>query len=334
MKQSLRHLNTFGIQADADRFVEIQSKEQLLQWRKAQPGEDFFVLGEGSNVLFLGDPPMTILHNRMKGIELLLEQSDRVRIRVASGENWHNLVSWAVERNYNGIENLALIPGSAGAAPVQNIGAYGVELADVLHSVEYFDDRDEKIKVLPARDCELAYRSSIFKGALKGRSFITAIVIDLRKFRGESPSRYEALERYLEEKGITRPGIKDIFNAVIDIRQSKLPDPAILGNAGSFFKNPVVDKLHFMELREKYPEIPGYPAGEERTKLAAGWLIDRAGWRGKRLGNVGCYEKQALVLVNYGGATGRDVQAFAQQVKESVFQHFGVPLEEEVNLVG
>lgn len=332
----LSEVNTLGVPAVASRLAKIRNVSQL-KWlyKKGELREsDIFVLGGGSNVLFAPRIKRLLLKIEIKGIEITGETDNHVIICAGAGENWHQLVSWCVENDYGGIENLALIPGTVGAAPVQNIGAYGVELEEVFHKLEAFDMNTGKLKSFEKEDCEFAYRDSVFKRKYKNRFIITHLCLKLTK--GEHPVEYSyrTLQEYLDAKKISNPGITDIYQAVIEIRKSKLPDPSDIGNAGSFFKNPVIPSTQFKELKKTYPEIPSYPVDENRIKIPAGWLIETAGWKGKRIGNVGTYKNQALVIVNHGDAGATEIYEFAMDIKRSVKDLFGIDLVPEVNLIG
>ena len=331
----LTGLNTLGIKAKASKFIEINSTDQIhsLFSEGFFESEDPFILGGGSNVLLKKDINRPVLKIDLDSIEVQAEDEKSATIFAAAGVNWHTLVEWAVQRDFGGIENLALIPGTVGAAPIQNIGAYGVELMDVLESTDYFDIKTGEEKTLKKDACEFGYRDSVFKNRLKGRAIVTGIKLRLSKEPYSINSSYRSLSEYLEKHEVVDPGIKDVFEAVVAIRKSKLPDPKLIGNAGSFFKNPVVGKELFEALSEKFEDIPGYRVSENEVKIPAGWLIEKAGWKGKRVGNVGTYENQALVLVNHGGATGEELWNHALSIQKSVSQKFGVELTPEVNII-
>ena len=329
----LTKLNTFGINTKAWFFVEINSEEdlkELFQTPKFKNNEKLF-LGGGSNVLFTRDFPGIVVLNRLKGIEIVKEDEQNVWIKSMGGEWWNDLVNFAVARDYWGIENLSLIPGTVGATPVQNIGAYGVELKDILESVEAYEIETGDKKIFSKEECKLGYRDSVFKQELKGKYFISAIVLKLDK-KEKKNLRYKALQDYLDKNKIEVKSVKDISNAVAEIRRSKLPDPKILGNAGSFFKNVFVDVEKLNELKIKFPEIPSFEE-EDIIKIPTGWLIEQCGWKGKRIGNVGVHERQALVLVNYGGAKGEEIKDLALQIINDVFKKFDLKLTPEVNLI-
>jgi UDP-N-acetylmuramate dehydrogenase len=330
---SLKSFNTFGITANARFFTEITSEsdlKELFELPLLKENKKLF-LGGGSNVLFTKDFPGIVILNKLKGIKILDEDDESVLIQAMGGENWHNLVSFAVSRGYWGIENLSLIPGTVGAAPMQNIGAYGAELKNVLESVLAYEIETGKKRVFGKEECNLGYRDSIFKNELKDKYFISSVVLRLNK-KEEKNLTYKVLRDHLEKNKIEVKNSKDISDAVADIRRSKLPDPALIGNAGSFFKNVFLDKEEMKEFLKKYPNAPFFEE-EGAVKIPAGWLIEACGWKGKRVGNVGVHDKQALVLVNYGGATGEEVKTLAEQIIDSVFKKFGLNLVPEVNLI-
>ncbi len=325
---SLQPFTTFGVSSTCDHLYRIDEIEELRL--ATQYLEDPLILGGGSNILPMGNITRNVLRVELKGIERVEETDEYALVKIAAGEVWHNVVLWAIDQDLAGIENLSLIPGTTGAAPIQNIGAYGIELSSVFHSLEALELGSGQQKDFLTEDCRFGYRDSIFKNDLRGRMVITSVTLKLSKQHNVHTS-YGAIQQTLEEWNIKDPGIRDVSKAVIHIRQSKLPDPAQLGNAGSFFKNPVISASAFEDLKKQYPEIPGYPAGNE-VKVPAGWLIETVGWKGKRVGNVGSYAKQALVLVNFGEAKGEDVWAFAQEIIGSVEQKFAIRLVPEVNI--
>ncbi len=329
----LTKLNTFGVKTKAQFFIEIKKESDLVELFKLSTFKENkkLFLGGGSNILFTKDFDGIVISNKLKGIEILKENKENVLVKAMSGEKWHDLVIFAVERGYWGIENLSLVPGTVGASPVQNIGAYGAELKDTLESVEVYDLGNGEKRILSKEECKLGYRDSIFKNELKGKVFIGAVILKLSKIPNLNIT-YRVLKDYLKEKKIEAKNVKDISNAIIAIRQSKLPDPKVLGNAGSFFKNVYVKNDELKVLQERYPNAP-YFIEEDIAKIPAGWLIEECGWKGKRVGNVGVHEKQALVLVNYGGATGEEIKNLAEQIIASVFEKFGLKLTPEVNLI-
>ncbi|HEX2536028.1 MAG TPA: UDP-N-acetylmuramate dehydrogenase [Chitinophagaceae bacterium] len=332
---SLKNYNTFGIGATARYFAAFDSVETLqalLAEDKVRSAGRLLFLGGGSNILLTGDVDGAVLRNEILGISVTGEDEEYVYLRSGAGENWHRLVLHSLEQDYAGLENLSLIPGSVGASPMQNIGAYGVEIKDVFHELEAWHIGDRALRVFSAEECRFGYRESIFKGALKGQYVITAVTFRLRK-QPVFHTEYGAIRQELESMGVTELSIQAISRAVINIRTSKLPDPAVIGNAGSFFKNPSVPAEQFEALKEMHPGIVGFPNPDGTVKLAAGWLIEQCGWKGVRRGDAGCHAKQALVLVNYGGATGKQIYDLSTEIMESVRVKFGVALEREVNLV-
>jgi UDP-N-acetylmuramate dehydrogenase len=333
--ESLRAHNGLALPATADAMAVITGDEDLnqaLDWA-SQRNLPVVPLGEGSNVVFAGDLQALALCLASRGIELLDQNAGEALLRVAAGENWHELVRWSLARGYSGLENLALIPGTVGAAPIQNIGAYGVELCSLLDRVYATEISSGREVSLSLDECELAYRDSVFKGRLRDRYVITAV--DLRLSReARVQVDYPALARYLQEQGIAEPGPGDIFDAVVAIRRSKLPDPLREPNAGSFFKNPILDVELAESLKSRYPVLPIYPHGAGLAKLPAAWLIDHCGWKGRREGAVGVHPEHALVIVNYGGARGKDVMALAERITRSVAERFGVQLEIEPRVYG
>jgi len=330
---SLKHLNTFGIDVYAKEFSVIQSHQELLDLiaQRDLTKEKFLMLGGGSNILFTKDFEGLLLKNEISGIEVINEDAQQVWIKVGAGVVWHEFVMHCIERGWGGLENLSLIPGTVGASPIQNIGAYGVEVKDLIVEVEGVDLVQKNTRTINSQECEFAYRSSVFKTSLKNTFLITAVVFRLDK-QPKLHVEYGAIKDQLSKMKIDHPTIKDVSNAVISIRQSKLPDPNSIGNAGSFFKNPVVPAKKLNELKAIFPGIVSFPF-ENDFKLAAGWLIEQAGWKGHREGNVGCHEKQALVLVNHGNASGAEVLQLAQKIQQSVYTKFGVELEMEVNVI-
>ena len=326
---SLKNYNSFGIEVETEFFAAISNEAELIEVLKSNGNKPFRVLGGGSNVLLTEDYKGLTLVMQNKGISILEETASHVLIEVQAGENWHELVLWALENDFGGIENLALIPGSVGAAPIQNIGAYGVELSSVFHRCKALDLESLSFNEFDKAACEFGYRSSVFKTHLKGKAIITRVQFKLSKKNHQTHTQYGTLQASLQGKEIS---IQNIADSVIAIRKSKLPDPAQIGNSGSFFKNPVIPVNQFKQLQENYPEIPHYPDKAEKIKIPAGWLIEKLGYKGKRFGDAGVHEKQALVLVNYGNAKGIELLNLAQQIQEQVLQNFGVQLEVEVNI--
>jgi len=337
---NLSKLNTFGVTAKAKFFVEVKNEEDLKDLFNSvefKNNEKLF-LGGGSNILFTKDFDGIVILNKLKGIEILRENNEEVLLKAMGGELWNDFVNFAVINNYWGVENLSLIPGSVGATPVQNIGAYGVEVKDIIENVEAYDINTGEKSIFNNKECEFGYRDSVFKNKLKGKYFISAVIFKLSKIPNLN-IEYKVLKDYLEKNKIKVKSSKEISNAVAEIRKSKLPDPRILSNAGSFFKNVYVDNKKLEKLKEKYPDISFFEE-DGRIKIPAGWLIEQCGprqggasWKGYRQGNVGVHDKQALVLVNYDGATGKEILDLANQIINSVFEKFGVKLVSEVNIV-
>lgn len=329
----LTKINSFGVTAQARYFVEIKNEQdvsELFNSPEFKNNERLF-LGGGSNVLFTKDFNGIVILNKLKGIEIVEEDENTVLVKSMGGEWWHDLVLFTVDRGYWGIENLALIPGTAGASPVQNIGAYGVELKDVLETVEAYEIETGQKKVFKNEECEFSYRDSVFKSKYKGKYFISAIVLKLNK-KAKENINYKALDQYLKENSLEIKNPRDICDAVCAIRKSKLPDPKELGSAGSFFKNVYVDEIKFKELKNSFPDIPFFKEGD-LIKIPTGWLVEVCNWKGKRIGNAGVHERQALVLVNHGGATGKEILDLANKIIDSVYQKFGIKLSPEVNLI-
>ncbi len=329
---NLKSYNTFGIEAKAARFASFSSVEELVSLLTELDEDPLLILGGGSNVLFTSDFNGLILRNEIRGIEILHENENEVIVKSGSGEVWHDFVMHCVGNDIGGIENLSLIPGSVGASPMQNIGAYGVEIKDVFESLEAFHIETGEIHSFDTTACEFGYRESVFKHKLKNQYIITSVTYRLTKKHIINAS-YGAIETELEKMKIDIPTIKNISDAVIFIRSSKLPDPNEIGNAGSFFKNPVVDQEVVAKIQETHGNVPNYPAPNGQVKLAAGWLIDQAGWKGKTLGSYGVHKLQALVLVNYSGCTGENILDLSTQIIEDIETKFGITLEREVNII-
>jgi UDP-N-acetylmuramate dehydrogenase len=330
---SLQSLNTFGVEAHARLFADIKAEEDLraIVNEKAFADLPVLILGGGSNMLFTQDFDGLVLHINIKGIRSKGE-GDVVFVTAGGGEVWNDLVNYCVERQFAGLENLSLIPGSVGASPVQNIGAYGVELMDIFHSCRALELKTGLIREFRREDCNFSYRDSIFKNELKGRYAITEVTYKLSK-TFVPKLNYGAIKDELKHRHILNPSIKNVSEVVSQIRVSKLPDPATIGNAGSFFKNPVIGFSKFRHIQSAFPDIVHYPADNEHVKLAAGWLIEQCGWRGKVIGNVGTWKNQALVLVNHGNATGPEILNLSADIIETVHNKFGVQLETEVNII-
>ena len=335
LRSDITGLTTFGVPATAKEFFRIDKEEEIedLYARGVLETPGLLILGGGSNLLFVNDPQGPVIHLALKGIKGMDNTAEEAVVSCAAGESWDDLVEATVNAGFYGLENLSLIPGSVGAAPVQNIGAYGIELKDVFHSLRAFDMKDGSWKEFDHSDCVFEYRSSVFKTKLKGRMIITNVRFRLSR-KGALNTSYGNIADELKEMECSMPGPKDVRQAVIRVRRSKLPDPAELGNAGSFFKNPAVEKDIADQLSRENKNMPAFPQPDGRVKLAAGWLIEQCGWKGYREGNVGVHSRQALVLVNHGGASGAEVLALANKLIQSVYERFGVVLEPEVNIIG
>lgn len=330
----LKAYNTFGLEANAQYFVEVTTVGELQEVLQ-QPelkGLPRFILGGGSNILLTKDFDGLVIKNSIKGIELLREDDKHVWIKVGSGEVWHELVLYTINQGWGGLENLSLIPGQVGAAPMQNIGAYGVELEATFESLDAVHMDTAEVRTFTKDECQFGYRESVFKTSLKGQYCIVSVTFRLNKQHHLNIS-YGDIKRTLDDMQAWEPTLKDVSTAVIKIRQSKLPDPKVLGNSGSFFKNPEIPKEQFDALQQYFPLVPNYPAPNGLVKVPAGWLIEQAGWKGKRVGNTGSHAQQALVLVNYGGATGQEIYQLALDIQASVKEKFGITIIPEVNVV-
>ncbi|MEQ3662946.1 MAG: UDP-N-acetylmuramate dehydrogenase [Flavobacterium sp.] len=328
---SLKEYNTFGIEAKANQFISVHTINELIEVLKLK--KDIFILGGGSNMLLTQNINKLVVHVDLKGISVIDESEDHVWVKANAGENWHEFVLWCLDHNYGGIENLSLIPGNVGTTPIQNIGAYGVEIKDMFSSCEAINIKNQIIKTFKKEDCNFGYRESVFKNELKDQYIITSVVFKLTKKNHKTNSSYGAIEAELVQNNITNPTIKDISNAVIAIRKSKLPDPKELGNSGSFFKNPIVPIELYNKAKLQFPEMPHYVVSETEVKVPAGWLIEQAGFKGKRFGDAGIHEKQALVLVNYGNATGQEIVAVSRNIQKTILDKYGISIEAEVNII-
>ncbi|MDB4297559.1 UDP-N-acetylmuramate dehydrogenase [Flavobacteriaceae bacterium] len=326
---SLKNYNTFGINATAKNFISVSSLYELKEVLKTD--KDLFLLGGGSNMLLTENINKTVVHLNLEGVIVNNETEDTVEVTALAGENWHDFVLWCIDQNYGGLENLSLIPGNVGTCPIQNIGAYGFEVKDTIITVEALHKDTLEVKKFTNAECEFGYRNSIFKNNLKGEYIIVAVTFKLTKTNHKTNISYGAIQAELN--GNTNPSLKEISNAVIAIRNSKLPNPKEIGNSGSFFKNPVVANDIFFKVQKKYPNMPFYTVSETETKIPAGWLIETAGFKGKRFGETGVHNKQALVLVNHGNATGKEVYALAQKIQAEIKNLFDIDLEIEVNII-
>jgi UDP-N-acetylmuramate dehydrogenase len=335
---SLKPFNTFGIDAKAKEFAVFTSADELEELQTAHSKLPTFILGGGSNILLTKDFDGLVLKNEIKGMKVIHEDTHYVDVKVGAGENWHQFVLHCIQHYWAGVENLSLIPGNVGASPMQNIGAYGAEIKDVFYSLEAYCYADKKVFTFTLNDCEFGYRESVFKRKYKNQFVILNVTYRLNK-QPKFNTSYGAIEQELERMGVKELSIQAISQAVINIRSSKLPDPNVIGNAGSFFKNPEISNAQFSMLNSQFPGIVGYHLPDENVKLAAGWLIEQCGpqdsvsWKGFRKGDAGCHEKQALVLVNYGNAAGSDIYNLSEEILLSVKNKFGVVLEREVNII-
>ncbi len=329
---SLKTYNTFGIDARARFFSSFRNSDQLLQLITHNPRLPTLVLGGGSNILFTKDFDGYVLKNDIRGIEIVKQDEEHIYIKAGAGENWHQFVLYCIKKNWAGVENLSLIPGNVGASPMQNIGAYGVEIKEVFHELKAFHIHEKTNYTFAVKDCEFGYRDSIFKHRYKDQFVILGVTLKLNR-KPTFNITYGAIAQELERMGVKELSIRDISRAIINIRSSKLPDPGEIGNAGSFFKNPTVTAEKFQQLKIEYPHLVGYENVDGTVKLAAGWLIEQCGWKGFREGDAGVHAKQALVLVNYDNANGAEIYDLSEQIILSVQSRFGVHLEREVNII-
>ncbi len=329
---SLKPYNTFGIEVKADRFISINSLAQLMDIISQE--KDIFLLSGGSNILLTKNITKPVIHINLKGIEIIEDPKEKnsVFIKVQSGENWHEFVLWCIANDFGGIENLSLIPGNVGTSPMQNIGAYGVEIKDVFHELEAIEIATNQIKKFNKNSCNFGYRESVFKNSEKNKYIIITVTFKLTKNTHKLNTSYGAIQNELHVNNVKNPTINDVSNAVIAIRNSKLPDPKKIGNSGSFFKNPILSSKQYAILKQEYPEIPSYYISDELIKVPAGWLVEQCGFKGKRFGDAGVHKNQALVLVNYNNATGMEIFELAQKILKSVRQKFNIDLEIEVNI--
>ncbi len=330
---SLKKYNTFGIEAFANRFVAVQTVAELKTVLEENKFEKKFILGGGSNMLLTQDIDALVIHIDLKGKKIIKEEGDFVWVEAQAGENWHEFVLWTIENNFGGLENMSLIPGNVGTTPVQNIGAYGAEIKDTFVSCEAMTIANQEMKKFSKAECHFGYRESIFKNEVKDQYIITSVVFKLTKRNHTINVSYGDISSQLAKNGVTNPTLKEVSNAVIAIRQSKLPDPKELGNSGSFFKNPIVLKSDFEQIHQKFPEMKFYEVSETEVKVPAGWLIEQAGFKGKRFGDAGVHKNQALVLVNYGNATGQEIVILSREIQETVYKTFGIRIEAEVNII-
>ncbi len=330
---SLKPYNTFGIDVLAKHFISVSNIEELKQVLSLETYPNKLIIGGGSNMLLTKNFDGLVIHMNLKGIDIVSDTDDDVTVKAHAGENWHEFVLWCLENDFGGIENLSLIPGNVGTAPIQNIGAYGVELKDTFVSCEAMSVQTQTLKTFTKADCDFGYRNSIFKQHAKGRYIITSVTLKLSKNNHTLYVDYGAIKSELESMKISAPTIQDISNAVISIRKRKLPDPKDIGNSGSFFKNPVISKSSFNTLLVNFPDIPSYPVSENEVKIPAGWLIEKAGFKGKQFGEYGVHKNQALVLVNYGNAKGSDILNLSKIIQKTVERLFDISIDTEVNIL-
>ncbi|MBW8243757.1 UDP-N-acetylmuramate dehydrogenase [Muricauda oceani] len=330
---SLKNYNTFGIDVKARFFVEITGLVQLQKVLELKAYPKKFIISGGSNMLLTKDIDALVVHINLKGITVVEENENFVEVKAMAGENWHELVMWSLEQGYGGLENLSLIPGNVGTAPIQNIGAYGVELKDVFVSCAAMDVKTGELEGFDNEACEFGYRESIFKNEAKDKYIITSVVLKLTKKDHVLHTGYGSIENELKNKGIVHPTIRDISDAVIAIRRSKLPDPKEIGNSGSFFKNPVISQKAFDRFIKKHPNAPFYEMDDNEFKIPAGWLVEQCGFKGKRFGDAGVHDKQALVLVNHGTATGKEILDLSKKIQDEVQKTFKIKIQPEVNII-
>jgi UDP-N-acetylmuramate dehydrogenase len=330
---SLKKYNTFGIEAKAKQFVAVHSKEELQSILENHKTDKIFILGGGSNMLLTQDIDALVIHVDLKGKKIVKEDDDFVWVESQAGEVWHEFVLWTIDQNFGGLENMSLIPGNVGTTPVQNIGAYGTEIKDTFVSCEAMNILSQEMKTFTKEECNFGYRESVFKQEAKDKYIITSVVFKLTKRNHKINTSYGDITKELENKNITIPTLKDVSNAVIAIRQSKLPDPKELGNSGSFFKNPVISKEQFLKVQEQFPDVKFFEVSPTEVKVPAGWLIEHTGLKGYRKDDAGVHKNQALVLVNYGNATGQEILALSKYVQKTVLDKYGIAIEAEVNVI-
>jgi UDP-N-acetylmuramate dehydrogenase len=330
---SLKGYNTFGIDAKAKKFVAADSTDALKRILFENINHSIFVLGGGSNMLFTKDIDALVVHVNLKGKRIVKEDTNFVWVEGMAGENWHEFVLWTIDQNFGGLENMSLIPGNVGTTPVQNIGAYGAEIKDSFVSCEAMNIRDQTVKSFSKDDCKFDYRESVFKHDVKDKYIITSVIFKLTKINHKINISYGDIAQELNKKGIKNPNLKQVSDAVIAIRKSKLPDPKELGNSGSFFKNPIISRALFNEVKLKFPDIKHYDVSETLVKVPAGWLIEQAGFKGKRFGDAGVHKNQALVLVNYGNASGQEILNVSKDIQKTILDKYGIAIETEVNIV-
>lgn len=330
---SLKNYNTFGIEAKAKQFIAVHSIEELKTVLAENQNQKKFILGGGSNMLLTQDIDALVIHIDLKGKKILNEDDDFVWVESMAGENWHEFVLWTIDQNFGGLENMSLIPGNVGTTPVQNIGAYGAEIKDTFVSCDAVKIVSNEIKTFTNSECKFGYRESIFKHEVKDKYIITSVTFKLKKHHHDINIGYGDIQAELAKKEISNPTIKDVSNAVIAIRNTKLPNPKELGNSGSFFKNPIISRELFLKVQEKFPDIKHFDISPTQVKVPAGWLIEKAGFKGKRFGDAGIHKNQALVLVNYGNATGQEILNVSKDIQATILKEFGIAIEAEVNVI-
>jgi len=330
---SLKKFNTFGIEAKATQFVAVHNLEDLKSILKSHVSNKKFILGGGSNMLLTQDIDALVIHIDLKGKKIIKEDENFVWVESQAGENWHEFVLWTIDQNFGGLENMSLIPGNVGTTPVQNIGAYGTEIKDTFVSCNAINIATQEMKTFTKDECNFGYRESVFKNEAKDKYVIVSVIFKLTKRLHKINTSYGDITIELEKQNVTIPTLKDVSNAIIAIRQSKLPDPKELGNSGSFFKNPIISKELFEKVQQKFPEIKFFEVSATEVKVPAGWLIENAGLKGYRTGDAGVHKNQALVLVNYGNATGKDILNLSKYVQKTVFDKYGIEIETEVNVI-
>ena len=330
---SLKNYNTFGIEAKARQFISVHTLTELRTVLEENKSQNKFILGGGSNMLLTKDIDALVIHVDLKGKKIIKEDDDFVWVESQAGENWHEFVIWTIDQNFGGLENMSLIPGNVGTTPVQNIGAYGTEIKDTFDSCEAMEIENQEMKTFTKTECHFGYRESVFKNEAKDQYIITSVVFKLTKRNHKINVSYGDITAELAKNNITNPTLKEVSNAVIAIRESKLPDPKELGNSGSFFKNPILLKSDFEKIHQKFPEMKYYEVSETEVKVPAGWLIEQAGFKGKRFGDAGIHKNQALVLVNYGNATGQEILDVSKTIQKTIFKTFGINIEAEVNVI-
>ena len=330
---SLKNHNTFGIEAKAKQFIAVRSVEELQLVLKQNSNKNIFILGGGSNMLLTKDIDALVIHIDLKGKKVIDEDENYVWVESQAGENWHDFVLYTIEHNYGGLENMSLIPGNVGTTPVQNIGAYGTEIKDTFVSCQAVAIKNQELKTFTKKECNFGYRESIFKKEVKDQYIITSVVYKLTKKEHKINVSYGDIISELAKNNIAIPTLKEISNAVIAIRKSKLPDPKELGNSGSFFKNPILNRSDFIKIQQQFPEMKFYDISETEVKVPAGWLIEQAGFKGKRFGDAGIHKNQALVLVNYGNATGQEILDVSKNIQDTIYKMFGIHIEAEVNVI-